>query len=282
MTRFPVQRVLGPLAALLVLGAAGGARAQDLQTAVEQSYPTNLTMLSDAANAAVTKLLMGFDAPAGATLLVEPASDHEANWFIENLLLSRLTQAGYSAYLKAAPVVGPELPRTETGSSEVAGDSTAAPSEAPSAGDLAQMAAGTRKGPAARRGRGAAEEIQTAESPIGPNDLVFRYRVAEFSILYPESHKRSPLGSRKVQRLAAVSLYANLLKGRREDVIWVGSGDTERIDVVPAGKLPLLEGKDFPFTKPTLETHGLGSLVEPALVTGIVAGLVYLFYTNQN
>jgi len=291
MTRFPSPRTLVAAAALIALGTGAGASAQTLQSAVEQSYPTNLTMLSDAANAAVTKLLMGFNAPAGATLLVEPASDHEANWFVENLLLSRLTRAGYSAYLKAVPVVGPELPAGVTGTAEAAGDSAgpapgSPPKAAPSAADLAQQATGTRPGPAARQnqnqGRVPGREVQTVDTPVGASDLVFRYRVAEFSILYPESHKRSPLGSRKVQRLAAVSLYASLLKGRREDVIWVGNGDTERIDVVPAGKLPLLEGRDFPFARPTLETHGLGSLVEPALVTGIVTGLIYLFYTNQN
>ncbi len=292
MTRFSLRRhVISAIAlpALLALGAGRSAFAQDLETAVTQSYPTNLAMLSEAANAAVTRLLMGFNAPPGATLLVEPASAHEANWFVENLLLSRLTQAGYSAYLKAAPVVGPEFPEPapgSTGPADTAGTSEAAPTSTTppnSSSALAAAARGAKAAVAERKKTMEPEpEIAVASTPVGPDDLVFRYRVAEFSILYPESHKRSPLGSRKVQRLAAVSLYANLLKGKREDVIWVGNGDTERIDVVPAGKLPLLEGRDFPFTKPTLETHGLGSLVEPALVTGIVAGLIYLFYTNQN
>ncbi len=292
MTRFSLRRYLlagVALSALLAPGVGGSASAQDLETAVTQSYPTNLAMLSEAANAAVTRLLMGFNAPPGATLLVEPAAAHEANWFVENLLLSRLTQAGYSAYLKAAPVVGPELPEPApgtaepadtTGTSEAAPPSTSAPN---SSSALADAVRGAKAAVADRKKTAKPEpDIAVASTPVGPDDLVFRYRVAEFSILYPESHKRSPLGSRKVQRLAAVSLYANLLKGKREDVIWVGNGDTERIDVVPAGKLPLLEGRDFPFAKPTLETHGLGSLVEPALVTGIVAGLIYLFYTNQN
>jgi len=229
-----------------VMVAAGGA-AQDLGQAVEGSYPTNLAMLTEAATSAVGELLAGFNAPPGATLLVESAGEHEANWFVENLLLAKLTDGGFSAYLKEAPMVGPPVPAA-------AADSIGA--EPP-----------------------AAEATASAEPRA---DLVLRYRVAEFGILYPESHRKSPLGSRRVQRLAAVSVYANLLRGKREDVTWVGSGDAERMDVVPAGKLPLLEGKTFPFTKPVLQTQGLGGLVEPALVTGIVVGLIYLFYTNQN
>jgi hypothetical protein len=228
--------------------AASAAGAQDLGQAVEASYRTNLAMLTEAANSAVDELFAGFNAPAGATLLVEPAADHEANWFVENLVLAKLTEGGFSAYLKKAPMVGPEVPAGII-------DSTAtAPAKA---------------------------AVEEPPSPDDRADLVLRYRVAEFGILYPESHRKSPLGSRRVQRLAAVSLYANLLKGKREDVTWVGTGDAERMDVVPAGKLPLLEGKTFPFAKPVLETRGLGGLVEPALVTGIVVGLIYLFYTNQ-
>ena len=252
-----MMRIRGPRRAasvMLFVGvlAAGAAGAQDLGQAVEASYRTNLAMLTEAANSAVDELFAGFNAPAGATLLVEPAADHEAIWFVENLVLAKLTEGGYSAYLKEAPMVGPEVPAGVV-------DSTATvpstPAAAATAAELAQ--------------------------PEPRADLVLRYRVAEFGILYPDSHRKSPLGSRRVQRLAAVSLYANLLKGRREDVTWVGTGDAERMDVVPAGKLPLLEGKTFPFAKPVLQTRGLGGLVEPALVTGIVVGLIYLFYTNQ-
>ncbi len=173
---------------------------------------------------------------------------------MENLVLAKLTEGGYSAYLKKAPMVGPEVPAAIA--------------------DSAAAAAGAVKTGAP------AKPVEPAPAEDRA-DLVLRYRVAEFGILYPESHRKSPLGSRRVQRLAAVSLYANLLKGKREDVTWVGTGDAERMDVVPAGKLPLLEGKTFPFAKPVLQTRGLGGLVEPALVTGIVVGLIYLFYTNQ-
>ncbi len=256
----PVRAALAG-AAFCAAALVPAARAQELGQAVEGSYPTNLSMLTEAAESAVTKLFLGFNAPRGATLLVEPASDHEADWFVENLILRRLTDAGYSAYLKQEPTLGPPLPAgyaDSTGGADSSAVDTAA---------AAVLEAPTGFQPA---------------SALPAPEYVLRYRVAEFGILYPHSYRKSPLGERHVQRLAAVSLFANLLKGRREDVVWTGNGDAQRLDVVPAGKLPLLEGKTFPFSKPTLQTKGLGSFVEPALVTGIVAGLIYLFYTNQN
>jgi hypothetical protein len=218
-------------------------RAQDLETAVRESYPTNLTMLGEATRSAVSELFLGFNHPPGAVLLVEPADTHKANWFVENQILSYLSRAGYRAYLRWVPYEGP------TGA------------EADSVGALVPPP----------------EERRAQES-----DLVLRYRIVDFEITYPDNYRKSPLGSRRVQRRATVSVLAHLLQGEREDVTWVGTGDVERLDVVPAGKLPLLEGSAFPFDKPQLQTRGVGSLVEPALVTGIVAGLIYLFYTNQN
>ena len=55
------------------------------------------------------------------------------------------------------------------------------------------------------------EEVMPEEEPRP--EYVLRYRVVQFEITYPDSYRKSPLGSRKVQRRASVSLYAYLLKG---------------------------------------------------------------------
>ncbi len=222
------------------------AQAPVLGQATREAYPTNLSMLREAAESAVTELFLGFDAPAGATLLVQPGIEHEGNWFIEELILARLHDAGYNAYLQPTEEGAPPVPEETSLDSD---------DENPEAG----LTAG---GPA--------------------SDFVFRYRIVEFGILYPDSYRRSPLGSRRVQRHATVILSAQLLAGQQERILWIGQGDAERLDVVPSSKLSFLEGKAFPFAAPELETRGVGRFVEPALVTGIVAGLIYLFYTNQN
>jgi hypothetical protein len=242
-------RHLGMLVAVLAVLVPAAASPQELGEAVRETYATNESMLSQAVSAAVSELLLGLTAPPGASLLVEPMADHKANWFVESELLSHLADAGYHAYLKEEPRLGPPVP--------AAADSAAV--------DTARAA-----------------PAPAASSTGTPPDFVLKYRVVLCELTYPEKYRKSPLGSRQVQRRASVSLMARLLEGARENVVWVGDGNVERVNVVPAGKLSLLAGAEFPFNPPPVTGGGVGSLVEPALVTGIVAGLVYLFYPNQN
>jgi hypothetical protein len=286
-------------AAAVFAAAAAAAAAQDLETAVQESYPTNLVLLRDATRASVAELFIGFSAPAGETLLVEPEGENPANWYVENQILAHLTEAGFQAYLRqASPRPQPEGAvsgkpgPTDPGQANAASPAEPGPSASLSdvmqtaadtsgAGGAAEDAADDAAGMENAAGAGSPPAANTAADGPHP-DYVLRYRVLHFAISYPKNYRTSPLGSRKVQRRVSVSLVASLLQGARENVVWVGDGSSERLDTVPAGKLSLLEGTDFPFTQPVLETRGLGRLVEPALVSGIVLGLVYLFYTNQD
>ena len=246
--------------------------AQDLETAVRESYPTNLTLLEETTASAVAELFLGFSAPDGITILLESAGTHQANWFVESHLLAHLTDVGYHAYLKEVAEIPDVIPEV-------------LPDEIPDTLNVQADSLGVDRdeestvGPVKDLPSEIVEDV--VEDEFRP-EFVLRFRIVEFEVAYPGNYRTSPLGSRKVQRRASVSILAHLLRGERESVVWVGNGDVDRMDVVPASKLPLLEGPSFPFDGPTLETRGIGSLVEPALVTGIVAGLIYLFYTNQN
>ena len=251
--------------------------AQDLETAVSESYPTNLTLLEETTKSAVAELFLGFSAPEGITILLESADTHQANWFVENHVLAHLTGAGYQAYLKEIteiPGILPDQePDAELDSLGVDADSVGVDSVG--VGDDEQLIEGLEEDPPP-------EDVEDTVDDEPRPEFVLRFRIVEFEVAYPDNYRTSPLGSRKVQRRASVSILAHLLRGQRENVVWVGNGDVERMDVVPSSKLPLLEGPSYPFDAPALETRGMGSLVEPALVTGIVVGLIYLFYTNQN
>ena len=311
-SRIPV-RGLALLALAATLVVAGSVRAEEpaseLSRAVEESYPTNLSMLRDAANAAVSEMLLNFNPPAGSSIRLEAENAHEARWFLENLLLDRLTEAGYEVYLvpEETPPATPKGPRARqaaTGDERAEEDSAdAAPT--PSLAD-AMKASGNTPPPGeesfspdslAAVGDTVPEVKQEVEAATGraadadtlaapsvrriPADYLLRFRVVECAVTYPKSYRKSPLGGRTVERLASVNVYATLVQESRERVVWVGHGDSDRLDHVPASKLPLLEGSTFPFTQPELESRGLGAYVEPILVLGIVAGLIYLFYSNQ-
>jgi hypothetical protein len=303
------------VAALLAAAPLRAQEDSELSRAVEESYPTNLSMLRDAANAAVSEMLLNFGPPRGSSIRLEAENAHEARWFLENLLLDRLTEAGYEVYLQptdsppSATRVGGGRPGSVTPE-----PAEAATEEALSMADAIRVAEerGREDGEDAREEEAAAvgdtvpevvegmigEPAGAAPDTLGmpavsdsgavaplrariPADYLLRFRVVECAVTYPKSYRKSPLGGRTVERLASVNVYATLVQESRERVIWVGHGDSERLDHVPASKLPLLEGSTFPFTQPELESRGLGAYVEPILVLGIVAGLIYLFYSNQ-
>lgn len=269
-----------------------GAEAQEISEALENSYPTNLNMLTEAANAAVSEMFLNFSLPPGSSLLLEAEADHEAQWFVQTLLLDRLSDAGYVAYLKHVdpPVEPANRPKGKGEEGEESSDGAEIQTDDPPTGSPGD--AGADPGPPRTLSDSVKETAKIGDGPGSGSmviarenpetDYILRFRVAECAVTYPHSYKKSPLGGRTVQRLASVNLFATLLTGKEESVAWVGRGDAERLDLVPAGKLSLLEGKTFPFSRPVLNTRGYGAIVEPALVTGIVLGLVYLFYTNQN
>jgi hypothetical protein len=298
------------LTGVLVLFISTAAWAGDLETAVPETYATNEGMLTQATSAAVAELFMGFKIPDGASLRVEPAIENRANWFVETDLLAYLAGAGYRVTLgqppggraatpsRPLPPPGPpqslsaaqaqtKLHGAPSDSAIASGDSTMSTAE-PSAGDDSTRAAppDTLAGPNLAPAGTHPPETVTSPSITSLDEsepeYVLRYRVVLCELSYPEKYRTSPFGSRKVERRASVSLVAQLLQGGRRDVVWVGKGHVEHVNVVPAGKLDLLAGTDFQFNPPPLEQKGMGGYVEPVLVTGIVAGLIYLFYANQN
>lgn len=142
----------------------------------------------------------------------------------------------------------------------------------------AQMQAAMAAGNAARDPGGAGQPVPFPDQA----GLVLSYRIVEFGVTYHDSWRRGFLGPRMVERLASVDLYTRLVKGSAENVLWAGRGRAERLDIVPQSKLDLLEGRTYPFTRPVLQGRPLSRLAEPILVSGIITGLVFLFYSSQN
>ena len=140
------------------------------------------------------------------------------------------------------------------------------------------------KNPAAQPGGPPANQpVETLnEFPEDIEGLVLIYRVVEFGVTYHDQWREGFLGQRVVERLAAVDLNCRLVSGDEKNIVWVGNGRSERLDIVPKSKLDLLEGRTYPFKEPELPDQSLSRIIEPALVLGIVAGLVLLFYSNQN
>lgn len=277
-------------------------------------FDTNLGLIERATMQAVQEALEGLRLDPGSDILLHPMTTSEGGWFVEDCIARVLSQKGYSVHLVSAEEVasrtnppGRTVPPAGSGSS-----GGAVPPGVASTGSLADAVTQTNT-PGSNAGAAPSDSIidpaqyrrqhqrmlqQAAEAgnnapntppepetvnPVPPGEgLVLSYRIIEFGVTYHDSWRRGFMGPRMVERLASVNLYTRLVNGTAEDVLWVGRGRAERLDVVPKAKLDLLEGRNYPFLRPELRGRPLSRLAEPILVSSIIAGLVFLFYSSQN
>lgn len=128
----------------------------------------------------------------------------------------------------------------------------------------------------------------TLEKPDEENlltsDETYRlsYQIIKMSLEYPKIGRRYWFGSKEVERAAEIDVFAQLVDLDSGGVVWVGEAQKKFDDVIRYSALKDVEDDDYEFTKPPREEFRLSRLVEPVVVTGIVVGLVYLFFSNQS
>lgn len=110
---------------------------------------------------------------------------------------------------------------------------------------------------------------------------VLSFRIVECGVSYPWVKRSLLIGPRQYGRIAAVRLWGSHLQEPGNRVAGSARGERIRIDSFPGWARAALEGQNYPFPLKAPETTSLKAVVEPAVVAGIVAGLIYLFYQNQ-
>jgi hypothetical protein len=107
------------------------------------------------------------------------------------------------------------------------------------------------------------------------------YRIVACEMTYPRVWRDWLVGTRKVERRAAVDIHFQLSNTQRA-VLWAGSAKRERRDIVRGSRIPELVTPGQSFTAPPLDAGGWDKVLEPVVVAGIVGGLIYLFYTSRS
>jgi hypothetical protein len=112
-------------------------------------------------------------------------------------------------------------------------------------------------------------------------DKVLDFRIGELEVDYTRRWRKSLFGSAMVERSARAAIFFRLLDGTDGRVLWTDSGRREKKDIVPQKILARLE--DIPGLGPSAESGGGGitRVLEPLIVSGIVVGLVLLFYSSR-
>lgn len=257
-------------AALAAVVSAAGVRAAE-QTASNIDLMQNLT-------AEVVKELHGKFAPSlnGRAVQLKPASTGEDYYFVTNVFRQELIRMGLKVIEPARPLSAPvtamptTTPATASGTTPATNQTTQ-----PTTPSTAWSGTYTQATPP-----GAAADTTNAAS--SGSKYVLEYQNVVFNLKYVDSHRSFVLGGKRVERSAAVRIMATLTDPADGRVVWVGEAARDNNDEIDYGHATQIEQGTYAFNKPVVPSAGWGKYVEPVFVTGIIVGLIYLFFSNQS
>jgi len=139
------------------------------------------------------------------------------------------------------------------------------------------------EGGEAPKDEGAEEAAEFREMRFGTPQVgkVLEYKIGELEIRYPRRWRGSLFGSAMVERSVRAVIFFRLIDKTDGRVIWADSGRASVTDVVSQKLLEDLEVAQEGGNKTESGAGGLGRVVEPIVVSGIVVGLVFLFYSSR-
>jgi len=113
-------------------------------------------------------------------------------------------------------------------------------------------------------------------------DLVLTYQNVAFAIAYLDVYRSHLIGGKRVKRRADIRVHATLTDAASGEVLWVGEASRESSDEFDFDDAARVEQGVYQFARPVLPGGGWGKYAEPVFVTGIIVGLIYLFFSNQS
>lgn len=125
--------------------------------------------------------------------------------------------------------------------------------------------------------------VRVGENPVGSDSasLELSYRVLDMGVAYPRQGRSHGMGRLWVQRDVSVRLSFQLTDLATNHVRWIQEAEASRTGRFPHRLLSVVESKEYPFTHAAFEKKSWTRYLEPVIVSGVVGGLVYLFYANR-
>jgi hypothetical protein len=114
-------------------------------------------------------------------------------------------------------------------------------------------------------------------------DVVLEFEVVDLGLAYTRTWRHAWLGERRVERQARCRLFARLVDEAAASLLWADQAEAKVVDEIAQDKLGDVEEKgSAPYLQSTLPPQRWNKYVEPVVVTGIIVGLIVLFFANQN
>ena len=114
--------------------------------------------------------------------------------------------------------------------------------------------------------------IAVVADSVGPPTLSFR--IVELGIVGYSGVLRS-----SVERRCRVSLSLQLEAGG--ELVWTGEASRVLTDRVEKRRIKALQSATYSFAKTEVDEQSWGKYVEPMIVSSVLGGLVYLFFSNR-
>ena len=102
------------------------------------------------------------------------------------------------------------------------------------------------------------------------------YRVVDLGIV-----GHSGLGGGEVRRQSRATLVLRLSDRRNEVLYWQGEETVQRQDRIPRNRVEFLQHSDYDFARTEIEEQSWSKFVEPVIVSSVLGGLVYLFFSHR-
>ena len=121
-----------------------------------------------------------------------------------------------------------------------------------------------------------------AETPAPSADRVVRLglRVESRSVIFVKRLGKFPFGTKGYERLVSLQAQARLVDAASGNVLWAKTSARRASDVLSARDLDAAASGTGMF-RPAVPRGTAFGFLEPLIVTGVVAGLVILFYSNR-
>ncbi|MFN8176481.1 MAG: PorV/PorQ family protein [bacterium] len=113
--------------------------------------------------------------------------------------------------------------------------------------------------------------------PAGVPLVEFEAKTSTYEIL--SSSRERWIGPKTVQRRSEVNVALTRRSPGEATPSWTSAGSDSVLETVEQSRIPSSAGFPQP---PAAEARHVSPLMEPALVTGIVAGLAIIFFSNRN
>jgi hypothetical protein len=112
---------------------------------------------------------------------------------------------------------------------------------------------------------------------------VLSYRPVDLRVIYRDAQGGGWQKGRMIDRQAVARLDIRVATWPKGEIVALREIEGMAFDRVPRSELPLLEGAEFPAENRIGDVESeSGRLLEPLVVTGLVALLVYVFYTAES